>query len=293
MDRSEGGRSVRDVDDTAELVAALKFALNDATAKGEIRARAGKLARALITGDDAAGTLERILQAASASFESREIDASVESDPTFYLSRLAFEKLMPSMAIGATSPLADSVQYPALVNNTIGTKFKVVPGYSSNATAQLALEKHEVDGLQNSYSAMIGKFRDWREKMNVPVQFALSRHPQMQDIPLIFDVIKPEYAMGGLSVDDIKKLWSVILVQQEMGRSFGVGPGVPPERVAALRTAFKQTYEDPQLRADADKEGLEVSPRDGGAIQQTVINATTASPETIKRLQDLTQYKGK
>jgi tripartite-type tricarboxylate transporter receptor subunit TctC len=192
-----------------------------------------------------------------------------------------------SVIVGSTSPLTDSDEYPTLMNNTLGTRFQMVRGYASMEAVQLALERGEIQGQENSYSGMAQHFPDWRGRMSVLVQLSLAKHPQMPDIPLIFDFIKPELVANGLAVDEVDTLWRTILSQQIIGRPFALGPGVPAERVAALRAAFKSTAEDPQFRDDAAKSSLELFPLAGADIQAMIAKVAALPPAVGARLRQL------
>jgi tripartite-type tricarboxylate transporter receptor subunit TctC len=192
-----------------------------------------------------------------------------------------------AVIVGSTSPLTDSDEYPTLLNNTLGTKFQMVRGYASIEAVQLALERGEIQGQENSYSGMTQHFPDWRSKMSVLVQLSLTKHPQMPDIPLIFDFMKPELVANGLTVDEVDTLWRTILSQQSIGRPYALGPGVPPERVAALRAAFKSAIEDPQLREDAARRNLELFPLAGADIQTMIAKVAALPPAVGAQLRQL------
>jgi tripartite-type tricarboxylate transporter receptor subunit TctC len=194
--------------------------------------------------------------------------------------------------IGSTSPLTDSEEYPTLLNNTLGTKFQLVRGYASIEAVQLALERGEIQGQENSYFGMARHFPDWRNKMSILVQLSLTKHPDMPDIPLIFDLIRPQLLAKGLTTEEVDIYWRTILSQQVIGRPYALGPGVPSERVAALRTAFKSAIEDPQLRADAARSNLEFFPLDGAEIQGRIAKVAAVSPSVVARLRELIVYKG-
>jgi tripartite-type tricarboxylate transporter receptor subunit TctC len=196
------------------------------------------------------------------------------------------------LVVGSTSPLTDSEEYPTLLNNTLGTKFQLVRGYASIEAVQLALERGEIEGQENSYSGMAQHFPDWRNKMSILVQLSLAKHPEMPDIPLIFDFIRPEFVVHNLSVEEVGTFWRIILSQQIVGRPYALGPRVPSERVAALRTAFKSVAEDPQFRADASKSKLELAPLEGGEIQRMIANIASVPAAGVGHLRELIRYKG-
>jgi tripartite-type tricarboxylate transporter receptor subunit TctC len=68
-----------------------------------------------------------------------------------------------------------------------------------------------------------------------------------------------------------------------MGRPFFAPPGVPAERLQALRDAFAQTLKDPQFLADADKMGIEVQVVRGEDVQALVERIYAAPPDVIAR----------
>ncbi len=189
--------------------------------------------------------------------------------------------------VGSTSPLTDSDEYPILLNNTLGTRFQMVRGYASIEAVQLALERGEVQGQENSYSGMAQHFPDWRRKMSILVQLSLAKHPDMPDIPLVFDAIKPEFVAPGVTVDEVQTFWRTILSQQMLGRPYALGPGVPPARVAALRAAFKAAADDPGLRDDAARNHIELFPLAGDEIQSMIGRVAAVPASIIARLREL------
>jgi tripartite-type tricarboxylate transporter receptor subunit TctC len=80
-----------------------------------------------------------------------------------------------------------------------------------------------------------------------------------------------------------KKIFTIILAQQEIGRPLFAPPGVPEERVQALRRAFDKTVKDPEFLADAKRIGLEVNPSTGGHLQQLVQDVYASPPDSVER----------
>ena len=60
-------------------------------------------------------------------------------------------------------------------------------------------------------------------------------------------------------------------------------PGVPAERVAAIRAAYNQTMKDPAFVKTVDKLGLELDPLTGEQIEAIVNRLISFSPSTVKR----------
>jgi len=63
-----------------------------------------------------------------------------------------------------------------------------------------------------------------------------------------------------------------------------VGPGVPADRVAALRKAFDDTMKDPAFLADAKKRNLDIDARDWQHAHALVNKIVGASPQLIARV---------
>jgi tripartite-type tricarboxylate transporter receptor subunit TctC len=192
---------------------------------------------------------------------------------------------------GSASTGGDGDIYPALMNNTLDTRFKIVRGYSGSGGVDIAMLRGEVQGQSNSFSAMKKFAPDWRQKMHVLVQLSLTRHPELPDVPLIFDYLKPEFLKPGVSVEQANTLWRIMLIQKAMGRPFAVGPDVPPERVKALREAFHAVLRDPEFLAEAERTGNEINPVGGDEIQRMLDTVATASPQDIERLNEAISYK--
>jgi tripartite-type tricarboxylate transporter receptor subunit TctC len=196
-----------------------------------------------------------------------------------------------SVIFGSASPGGDGDIYPALMNNTLDTKFKIVRGYAGSGGIDLAMLRGEVHGQSNSFTALKKFAPDWREKTHVLVQLSLTRHPEMPDIPLIFDYLKPEFLKPGVTAEEAEKLWRIMLVQKAMGRPFALGPNVPPARVEALRAAFHAVLQDPEFIADAERGDNEINPVDGGELQQMLQTVASASQADIDKLNEAISYK--
>jgi len=196
-----------------------------------------------------------------------------------------------SVIFGSASPGGDGDIYPALMNNTLGTKFKIVRGYAGSGGVDLAMLRGEVHGQSNSYSALKKFAPDWRQKTRVLVQLSLTKHSEMPDIPLIFDYLKPEFLKPGVTEEEAVKLWRIMLVQKAMGRPFALGPNVPPARVEALRAAFHAVLQDPEFIADAERTDNEINPVDGDELQRMLQTVALASRSDIERLNDAISYK--
>ena len=168
------------------------------------------------------------------------------------------------LTVGGTGASADTDQFPRVTNGVLGTRFKVITGYPGGNDIGLAMERGEVMGRCGwSFSSVKSTHMNWlnEKKINLLVQLALEKHPELPDIPLIVDLAKN---------DEQKQILKIIFARQVMGRPFLAPPNVPPDRVAALRKAFMDTMKDKEFIAEAEKAQLEITPVAGEEIQKLV-----------------------
>src|SRR5258708_5302659 len=134
--------------------------------------------------------------------------------------------------------------FPVVMNNVIGTKFKLVKGYGGSAAMRLAMERGEIEGFCGvGYNSMrTAGLADG--KANILVQVGLAKNPHMPNVPFIFDYAKSEQD---------RQILRLVFGWLDLERPVGAPPGVPEERVKALRAAFDQSMTDPALLADAEK----------------------------------------
>jgi hypothetical protein len=180
------------------------------------------------------------------------------------------------LVFAANAPGAESDVYPNILNNLLGTKFKVVAGYPGVNDLTLAMERGEADARCGwSWGAVKAAKPDWLrdKKIYIAVQFATKKHPELPDVPLATELARNDRERAALDL---------ILTQQVMGRPFAAPPKVSADRVTALRRAFDQTMKDPEFLAEADKLQLEIAPVDGETVQGMVEQMFKAPPDVIE-----------
>lgn len=165
------------------------------------------------------------------------------------------------LAVGAPGTATASVYYPRALNALAGTKFKIVAGYPGGNPVNLAMERGEVGGRVNSWASWKATKPDWlrEKKIFVLVQMGLKRHPELADIPTIIELAKTEEG---------KAIMTFLSADVPISRAYVTTPGVPPERVKALRRAFDATMQDPAFLAEAAKTGMDISPSTGEEAQR-------------------------
>jgi tripartite-type tricarboxylate transporter receptor subunit TctC len=178
------------------------------------------------------------------------------------------------MLMAGTGPAADATMYPTLFSNVLGLKFKVVNGYQGAADSILAMERGEVEGFCPwGWASIQSSHPDWLRdhKINVLMQLGMRKHPAHPDVPLVLDLAKTQADRQALEL---------MLSPTLYARPFAAPPGVPADRLQALRTAFKETTEDPAFLADADKSKLEIEYVSDKEII-AVLKQTYATPKDV------------
>jgi tripartite-type tricarboxylate transporter receptor subunit TctC len=192
---------------------------------------------------------------------------------------LQFEATLSGTGIGSTTAI-----YPIALNNVIGTKFKMVMGYKGSGEGMMAMERGETDGHNTSWTTFYGMHPDWfdEKKLNVIVQFALSRNPRLKDVPTALELAKD---------DEQRAVLRAVLLATEVGYAFFTSPGVPPARLKALRDAFAKAVKDPEFLAEAKKMNADIDPLSGEDLQRQISDLGSASPAIIAKVKVALQPK--
>lgn len=179
------------------------------------------------------------------------------------------------VVMGALSDDGGNAVYPLLLNKFLGTRFKVVLGYTGGNTIQLAMERGEVDGRGSViWSGFKAGWPHWiaEKKVNILVQLGLAKDPDLPDVPLLIDLAKDETQAA---------IFRFISSDTVMGFPTMAPPGTPADRVAALRAAFAATMSDRAFRAESEKRNLPVRPSSGDEVQRIMTSMVTTPKEVI------------
>ena len=187
------------------------------------------------------------------------------------------------LTIGSTGAADDTYQFPALVNAVLGTKFKIVTGYPGGNDVTLALERGEVQGRCGwSWSSIKTTRFNWvrNKRIVVLVQMALSKHPDLPDVPLIMDLAQTKSIAETV---ELKQIFKMIFARQTMGRPYLAPPGVPADRLAALRKGFMDTMTDKEFLAEAEANKFEINPVNGEELEALVRDVYRTPPAIAKK----------
>jgi len=187
--------------------------------------------------------------------------------------------------IGTTGAGSGSVQYPAFYNNVLGTRFKLVTGYRSGTEIDLAMERGEIDGRGTiPLSGYMASRPTWipERKVIALIQAGTAKETALPDVPLLLDQTVPA---------DKKPLVEMMSRASSVGRPLATTPGVPAERVAALRKAYMQMLEDAEFKAAAAKESLQIKPMTGDELAKLIAGILDAPADVRTRLKEALQPK--
>lgn len=187
------------------------------------------------------------------------------------------------MTAATSGPASDGSIYGRVLNSVLGTKIKTINGYQGSAESMMAIERGEVEGATAiSYSSLLTAKRDWLsgKRINIVAQHALKAHPQLPNVPVILDFAK---------TDEDRRLLEVVFARQAIGYPYAAPPGVPADRVAAIRTAFINTLADKSLLADAERGGVEIDPVSGQELQELLERIYSMPADILDRAKSVMQ----
>ncbi|MPZ41343.1 MAG: hypothetical protein GEU95_25515 [Rhizobiales bacterium] len=175
--------------------------------------------------------------------------------------------------MASTGILAESSKFPLALNATIGTKFKVITGYSGTANTLLAVDRGETEGRCTTVGSINatqpGALKN--RSINMLVQVGLAKRADLADIPLSLDEAKTE---------DDRAFLRLLVAPLSIASAFALPEGVPSERVAVWRTAFSAMLKDAQFREDAARISFEITERSGPEVE-SIVRAIYATPKPI------------
>jgi hypothetical protein len=178
------------------------------------------------------------------------------------------------IAIGATARGGITYTFPALMNSLLGTKFKIVTGYVGGNAINIAMERGEVHGRNNSWSSWKVTRRSWLDDKKIIVIAQGGPRAADLDAPSMEQLAK---------TDDDRALVNLIMSGAALGRPVTATPHIPADRLAALRRAFLAAMKDPLFLAETKSLKIDVLPVSGEAMQNVVASVlATPKPVTVR-----------
>jgi tripartite-type tricarboxylate transporter receptor subunit TctC len=189
------------------------------------------------------------------------------------------EAKQKEVIIGAVGHNSPTFTVPQSLNVLLGTKFKMVLGYNGVADINLAMERGEVQGRGGTWLSIVTLAPQYisEKKLKPLIVDGLTRDPLIPDVPTLLE----------LTPADKKAAVTFISGANEFARAFFVPPGVPADRVQALRRAFDATMQDPEFIAEAKKQKIPIEPETGETLDKVAAQIVATSADAVRLAQQL------
>ena len=197
------------------------------------------------------------------------------------------DAMKEEIIIAASAEGGSTADYALLTNDVLGTKFKIVRGYKGTREMLLAVERGEADGLCGyAYSSLKTQKPEWADgtQVNIVVQFGIDGDPELDKmkVPSIFTFTKNEAD---------KQVFELLVGQQEFGRPFVMPPGVPADKLKAMREAFAKVFQDPEFIEEGKKQKLDIGYGSGEEVQKLVERLYATPKPVVERMIKAMQVK--
>jgi len=168
------------------------------------------------------------------------------------------------------------------MNKFIGSSLKPIPGYPAARDYVLASERGETDGGTSTFIGLSQLFSTYlkEKKLNILVQFAISRDADMPDVPTVIELAKQPEA---------KQIFRQLVSNDEIGRALFTTPNVPASRLGMLRAAFQAMLADAEFVAEARQLKLPLAQKSGQEMQKLVADMFAISPEALAAVRELSK----
>jgi tripartite-type tricarboxylate transporter receptor subunit TctC len=185
-------------------------------------------------------------------------------------------KTKDGVVIGSFARSHLTYHWASLLKDAIGAKYKIITGLRSGNDNNLAMERGEIHGWTASWENLNGTRPTWvpEKKVNLLVQFTMERKPYLKDVPTLIELSPPEK----------RDVAEFVVSGTPVSRAIALGPGVPADRVAALRMAFDATMKDPEFLAECEKRKLGIDPIGHQQLHAMITKIVSASPELVTRV---------
>lgn len=179
------------------------------------------------------------------------------------------------LVFGSSGPSSNETLQALLLNGVVGTNIRVVQGYKGSTEIHLAMERGEMMGRCGfGWDSIQSRYSNWLKdkKINLLIQLALKKHPDLPDVPFIMDYV---------TTDEGRQIVELMIGPNEMGRPFYAPPGTPAARIVELRKAFEAALKDEGLLAEARKSNLGIDLM-GGDDVATMVKRIYATPKPVQ-----------
>ena len=192
-----------------------------------------------------------------------------------------FEDLLQKETLfGGTGPSGGATQAAIALTRLYGAKIKLIKGYPGAQDVVLAMDRGELQGVCGITIAVLKSRLSHQIAAGTLVPIihdAMKPHPELPGVPSVYDFAK---------TDDDRKVLDLLFGWRVLGRPIASPPGIPAERLAALRKAFQDTMNDKRFIADAAKAQLDIAPAPGEEVAGLIARLFSHDKATVKRAAD-------
>ena len=130
------------------------------------------------------------------------------------------------------------------------------------------------DGTCTIYSSLVTQYPDLlaKKKLNVVVQYADVRHPDLQHVQTAYEIARS---------DNEKKVIGFLTAAEALGRPVIAPAAIPADRKEILRRAFMATMKDPEFLAFAEKAKMDIDPVGGEDAEKIIAQIAAAPKEAV------------
>jgi tripartite-type tricarboxylate transporter receptor subunit TctC len=187
-----------------------------------------------------------------------------------------------TVKMGGVAPGSGITDTAAVIRAALDLKFRIINGYPGQAAVAIAVERRELDGFCTtwaSFTSVLRRFFEPEQLLNMVVITgeAVPDHPWLKGA-VAAEAVAPN--------EKTRRMLRMANAPRRISYPFAMAPGVPPERVAALRTAFDRMLADPVFSAEYKKAGYEYMARSGEEVARIVNGLLSADPETVNLLRE-------
>ena len=181
---------------------------------------------------------------------------------------------------GATGSTGGAYVVPMIMNRMFGTRFKVIPGFKTTGDIFLAMDRGEVDGIYGAYEAVQISRPQWLADKQVHwlAQLHDVRSSELPDVPLLQELATNDRDRAALQF---------LALARAPGKVFVAPPGVPPERLAALRNAFSAMVQDQEFKASLARTEQVLEPRTWQDAARIIRESVETKPDIIAYVKEL------
>lgn len=195
----------------------------------------------------------------------------------------AMLKSSKTVVFGALSPENVTSRYPVFFKKVFNGPVKVVNGYKGTNAINLAMQKGEADATCGMYeSTILGPFRQYVGSGDLKIIFQTAFE---EKVATFGDAASIGELIAGKG-EELRQIAELVFRPTEVTRPIVAPPGVPPDRFAALKTAFNAAMKDPEMIADGKRISVDFKPMTGERVAEIFSRFLKTPPAVVKKAQE-------